>query len=1120
MLETRTQPAALERPLWDVLAINWEKALYAVILLAAVVTRFYDLGARVMSHDESLHTYFSWNLYTGRGFQHSPLMHGPLQFHLIALSYWLFGDNDFTARIPAALFGAAAVVMPYFFRKWLGRAGALATSALMLISPFLMYYSRYVRNESLVVVWALLMALAVFRYAEERQTKWLYVLAAVTSLLYATKEVSYIYVAIWMLFLGVHFLRELMASEWPREGLRQAFLVAVALALVAAVATGAFFALGKRAASAGALTGTAVPLEPGAAATATAAPEEPYVRAASVAAGAAAILLGAGAALALLAFGREMRQFPSLDLLVILGTFVLPQLAPFPVKALGWDPLDYSIQGMQRTALVLVPLLAVAAGIGLLWDWRKWLISAGIFYGLYITLFTTVFTNGGGLATGMVGSLGYWLVQQGVKRGNQPWYYYLALQLPIYEFLPLLGGLGAGAAALWKWIGGEGAAPARAGRVNGDRLTPAGFPAVGFIGFWAVASAAAYSTAGEKMPWLTVHLTLPLILLAGWLIGRLLDGVDWQAQRERGGWAALALTPVFVVALSATVGSLLGTDRPFQGRELAQLQATSAFIASTLVAWASGVGLWYVGRGLGWRNLGHAVQLVIVGLLALLTARAAVFATFINYDYATEYLVYAHGAPGVRRVMEQVEAISKRTTDGLDIRVSYDDDVSWPITWYMRNLKNQVYYGGQPTRESLDSPLVIAGDNNWTKVEPLLGDRYYRFEYIRMWWPMQEYFNLSWPRIKGALMNPDYREALLDIWLYRNYTPYGTLTNTDYSLSRWPVSDRMRLYVRKDIAAQIWDYGVGPAALGEAAPEDPYARSKQVIGALAVIGSEGQGEGQLLRPRALALAADGGLYVADTDNHRIQQFDADGRFVRMWGAFGDAAQGAGPGLFNQPWGVAVDSKGNVYVADTWNHRIQQFDSQGNYLTGWGFFGTADNGLLAFWGPRGLAVDAQDRLYVADTGNKRILVFDEAGAPLGQIGSVGSLDGQLDEPTDIAVAPDGRVFVADAWNQRVQVFSNTYQYLAQWPIAGWYGQSLDNKPYVALDGQGRVYVTDPEGYRVLVFNSNGDFITTWGDFGADVSTFALPTGIEADADGNIWVADSLNSRLMKFASLLP
>src|SRR3990172_10688922 len=100
-LDNRLQgTSVLDRPLAQVFTLDWEKTLYAVLIIAALVTRFYDLGARVMSHDESLHTFYSWELEQGRGFQHTPLMHGPFQFHAIALTYYLFGDSDFTARAP------------------------------------------------------------------------------------------------------------------------------------------------------------------------------------------------------------------------------------------------------------------------------------------------------------------------------------------------------------------------------------------------------------------------------------------------------------------------------------------------------------------------------------------------------------------------------------------------------------------------------------------------------------------------------------------------------------------------------------------------------------------------------------------------------------------------------------------------------------------------------------------------------------------------------------------------------------------------------------------------------------------------------------------------------------
>src|SRR4030042_6641433 len=81
--------------------ISIEKIIFAVILIIAIFTRFYLLEPRVMSHDETSHTYFSWLFYKGLGYAHDPVTHGPMQFHLVALSYFLFGDSDTTARIPS-----------------------------------------------------------------------------------------------------------------------------------------------------------------------------------------------------------------------------------------------------------------------------------------------------------------------------------------------------------------------------------------------------------------------------------------------------------------------------------------------------------------------------------------------------------------------------------------------------------------------------------------------------------------------------------------------------------------------------------------------------------------------------------------------------------------------------------------------------------------------------------------------------------------------------------------------------------------------------------------------------------------------------------------------------------
>lgn len=1186
----------LEYEISRLLIVNGETIAYAIIFLVAVTTRFWDLGARVMSHDESLHTRYSWNLYRGQGFSHTPLMHGPLLFHAVALSYLLFGDSDFTSRIYPALIGVAIVMMPILMRRWLGKAGALAASVFLLISPLILYYSRYIRHDIPAIFGALIMALSIWAYIERREFKFLVTLGIGQAILYASKEVSFIYIAIFGSFLTLYFIARLLDVEWRRPIWRRVFVGALVAVL----------ALGLALAAVQIVQGGAGPLE---ALTSgeTAAPADPDAPLDVAAAGArlspvALALLGglglallAGVASVLVGQWEHLREFPELDVAVAMGTLILPSLTPFLIHFAGYNPMDSSPAGARTALLFTVPVFIASVAIGLAYfmkpparrrvqletrpdaeeladlpgeydphtnsvlvepdgmDWlgallgsRWWAIGLP-YWLIFLFFFTTMLTNGGGIGSGLIGSLGYWLEQQDVKRGQQPWYYYILILVPMYEFLPALLSAAAGAVGLRGWLrarrlrraasgddatpgSGDGAqatsAPPRQPFI--DLAAPVRFPVLLFIGYWAVLNFVAYTLAGEKMPWLTTHLTVPMILLAGWVTGRLIERIDWRALFRENGWLLLVLIPVLAIALLRAVAPLCGVwaanplcntviPESYQqgvlgGPSIEALSATGVWLAALVVTAGALAAVLHHAQRVGSSQFWRLVSLFLVGWLTFMTARSAWMASFINYDDATEFLVYAHSTRAVKDVMEQIEEISLKTTNGLGLRVAYDNSVSWPYSWYLRDYYNAIYYGEEPARGTIgDAPVILAGPDKWAQIEAITGDRYYQFEYIRMWWPMQDYFGYEEPAkllgmLGDVLSDPDLQRGLWEIFTDRDYNAYADAvadyrggSRPNFELSQWPVPDRMRVYIRKDVFAQVWDYGVAASEIAQAA--DPYAENELELAPVASFG-----QGVLNRPHAIAQGPEGLLYVADSQNHRIAVFDAEGDLVNSLGSFGSAADGS----LNEPWGVAVAGDGSVYVADTWNHRVVVFDAEGNFVRTWGREGALENDTLAFWGPRAVAVDAEGRVYVADTGNKRVMVYTGEGEFLRQIGGGGVLDGQLEEPVGLAFGPGGDLYVADTWNQRVQVFTVEGTFVRQWPFEGWFSQT-NERPYLDVDPSGSVYVTDPDGSRVVVFDPAGTYLYSFGDF----PTVGVIGGVTAGDGGEVYLTDAENGVVRVF-----
>lgn len=709
--------------------------------------------------------------------------------------------------------------------------------------------------------------------------------------------------------------------------------------------------------------------------------------------------------------------------------------------------------------------------------------AALLFGAVWVLLYTTFLTNLAGLYSGSVGAVAYWLAQQDVRRGGQPWYYYLML-LPLYEFLPLFLSL----------VGLPAALRAQLTEAVHRRLFSL------FLVWWLAGALLIYSWAGEKMPWLLVHLAMPLIFLAGatmdHLAQRLRPGeLDGQARSWGAAAGFIGLEIVLAVLLLR-----LATVRPFASLALWDLQASLQWLAALALALLAIYLLWRQRSRLSGLGAGLLTVLAATAVLSLLTFRATWAANFINQETAKEPLVYAHATPDVRLVVDELKQLSLALEGDLSLEIAYDDESTWPFEWYFKDFPERRYFGSEPPAD-LDAPVVIVGSGNEAKIRDRM-ESYTRRVYKRLWWPLEEYKGLSGQRLRRIVTDPQQRA---DLWNAIWWRRYGV------SPGDWPLRSEFILYVRKDVAARLWDYQSRYPELAQEL-EQPH-ETRQASRALGVGLAD-----PLRQPRALASGLEGQVYVADSGNHRIAVLDADGSLVRTFGRFGSS----GPGELQEPWGVAIAPTGNVFVADTWNHRIQVFSPEGNFRLAFGGFAQTTAGASGFeglfWGPRGLAFDAQGRLLVADTGNKRIQVFTPQGEFVTQFGGAGSDPGQFQEPVGVAVGPDGRIYVADTWNRRVQVFSRDYEPVGQFPVEGWDSASVVNKPYLAVDAESRVYVSDPENHRILVYSARGQRLLSFGGLGSDLASFNLPLGLSVDAEGRLWVADSENGRLLVFAPL--
>jgi predicted membrane-bound mannosyltransferase len=625
----------------------WTALAFGGVVLLGAVLRFWGLADKPLHHDESMHAYFSWlfmlnNLNqwamcaAAQGtnpacYQYNPILHGPFQFHAIALTYkiaqWLGvydnGVNNFTARIPAATLGSAIVGLPYFLRRRLGVVVSWFSCFFLAISPSLVYYSRFAREDIYMAFFTFLTIVGVARYLQNRKVAWLVTAALAFGFSYATKEATFLSVAVFGSFMGGLLAWEL-GTRWT---IRQSVEADVPLARY--------------------LPRTGSPI----------------------------VLF-----LYLLVLGIFAKWF--FGWLNVLSIFVSDPRN----KAVS----DAYVQGLKNYTVAIVPWIGILLGCCVLviivremlgkvpppgrhglakhvdpqkqplldtlvtMPWTHWFFAVLTAWAVFLVLYSVLFTNiRNGIGDGIWQGLYYWVQQQQVARGGQPWYYYLML-IPLYEQIGVVFGL----------VG-----------VVRCLLRPTRFRL--FLVFWCVGNLFIYSWAGEKMPWLVIHITMPMMLLAAIgiepVVLSIIDFVKiWQTRRK-------------IMAQQTTAN----TDETI----LPPVPPSDARIAATVFGF------------------------VMTILLLLPTVHNMYEVTYVHAaDAPHEMMIYVQTSVDVNVVMQKIEELDQKYYGGhhaIPIGIMDDpstsDGPTWPFAWYLRDYTKVCFSFPNCLTPAKDIPVILTG---------------------------------------------------------------------------------------------------------------------------------------------------------------------------------------------------------------------------------------------------------------------------------------------------------------------------------------------------------------------------------------------------------------------------
>ena len=267
-------------------------------------------------------------------------------------------------------------------------------------------------------------------------------------------------------------------------------------------------------------------------------------------------------------------------------------------------------------------------------------------------------------------------------------------------------------------------------------------------------------------------------------------------------------------------------------------------------------------------------------------------------------------------------------------------------------------------------------------------------------------------------------------------------------------------------------------------------------------GDYGSGDGMFKYPLRVAVSDRDEIVVADSWNHRVQVFDSNGTFLRSFGHKGENA-----GEFIYPNGIAIDNDKNVFVADMGNHRVQILSWEGRHLGSFGGKGSLDSQLSYPWG---LSLDSTGNVIVADTGNKLIKIFTPDGRFVMKIGGQGSFT------YPVHCVQCGEYFiVSDSSEHCIKVFNSEGHFQYKFGKQGRGDGKFDHPWFLSVTQSKHLLVCDVKNYRIQVFELDGKFVGKFGTNGSKLGEFNCPFSVAVLSNDQIVECDEDNHRIQIF-----